>query len=64
MVKYELQVWDKNMKKYITTWEGKDFVMAQILAAKPYNNLSWMGKKRIVRIITTVELELRHLNNK
>lgn len=58
-MKYELQVWDKTKRKYITTWEGHDFVRAQIMAAKPYNNYDWMGKKRIIGI--EVVLELQHV---
>jgi len=59
MIKYKLQVWDKTKRKYITTWEGSNFIRAQIMAAKPYNNHDWMGKKRI--LVTLIALELPHL---
>lgn len=59
---YKLEVWDKTKRKYITTWKGHTFVQAQIMAAKPYNNYEWMGKKRIISIITKVEMIIPHVN--
>jgi hypothetical protein len=61
MIIYELQVWDKKARKYYTTWRGKDFVRAQVMAAKRYNNLKWQGKKRIISITTKIELKLLHI---
>lgn len=61
MIKYRLEVWDKTKRKYIITWEGHNFVRAQIMAAKPYNNHAWMGKKRIVSITTKVEMIIPHV---
>lgn len=64
MVIYELQVWDKNKGKYIVTWTGQNFVRAQIMAAKPYNNHSWMGKKRILSIDTQVLMIIPHVRKR
>jgi hypothetical protein len=64
MTKFELQVWSKVTNRYEVTWSGRDFVRAQIVAAKPYNNRHWQGKKRIVSIRTFVELEIPHLPTK
>jgi hypothetical protein len=63
MTTYRLEVWNKQSKRYETTWKGKDFVRAQIMAAKPYNNRDWQGKKRIISITTRIELELLHVRN-
>lgn len=60
---YVLEVYNKTTKKYIATWWGQDFVMAQKMAAKPYNNHKWMGKKRIIHIKMTVEMEIPHLKS-
>lgn len=64
MIVYMLQVWDKNKRKYIATWNGKDFGLAKIMAKKPYNSYPWMGKKRILSISTQVTLELQHIGRK
>lgn len=64
MTNYQLQVWNKKTRKYQTTWTGTDFVRAQILATKPYNNYDWQGKKRILSINIRVELELPHVRNR
>jgi hypothetical protein len=47
---YQLQVYSKKSRHYLTVWTGHDLNRAQILAKKPYNNYLWMGKKRILSI--------------
>lgn len=55
---YELQVWDKLSRKFVTTWKGNNLNRAQIMAKKPYNNYDWMGKKRILSIsIQVIEVK-------
>lgn len=61
---YELQVWNKLTKRYDTTWWGQNFIRAQIMAAKPYNNYNWQGKKRIIKISVNIELEIPHIGKK
>ncbi len=55
---YRLEVWNKITKKYEKSWEGHDFVRAQIQANKPYNNYKHHGKRRILSIETKIEMIL------
>lgn len=61
---YELQVWNKQKRRYEVIWWGQNLVRAQIIAAKPYSNADWQGKKRIIQRTETIILEIPHVKQR